>query len=679
MSMSAVLDAGCSATYLFLAVLLLVRGTPSRTGMLLAGASLITASWAAAAIVLPPALGGMAGALEMARGVGWYGFVLHLYRRSVPGNGRIRQIFAVLGWAVALASIATLLIDTVLPDAPVSLASIDIELRLGLAMGTLLLIENLYRSTPEDMRWHINLACVALGGLCLYDMALYSDAVLFRRISPLLLAGRPAATAMVAPLLAVAAARNRGWGIDIHVSRTVVFHSATLILCGLFLLGLAAAGEIFRQLGADWGMVAEACLMFGGVVTIGVLLTSGSFRARLRALLLDHFFSYRYDYRREWARCIATLSIADTYIPLHTRVIRAIAEVVDSPGGALFLRETENGAFHWTGSWNMPAVTATVAASDPLLAQFRDGSWIVEAAREVADFPWQNDLTNVWLVVPLGHAGRLLGFILVAKSRSGFKLDHEVFDLLRIVGREGASFIAEQRAMQALLQAQQLRDYGRRFAFVAHDIKNVSNQLSLLLANAEHYLGDPEFQRDMLATLRASVQKIGTLLARLQAPESGISHTMISPAEQLEAIVTAYRRTRHAIIVLESDSHAGSVVIDAEAFEAAVRHLLDNAIEASAPGQPVQIRLQHEGRHVQIDIIDSGPGMAPEFIRDELFRPFGSSKPAGFGIGAFQARELLQEVGGDLVALSQSGLGTTMRLLLPLVGESVQQAAPCAA
>jgi nitrogen-specific signal transduction histidine kinase len=59
--------------------------------------------------------------------------------------------------------------------------------------------------------------------------------------------------------------------------------------------------------------------------------------------------------------------------------------------------------------------------------------------------------------------------------------------------------------------------------------------------------------------------------------------------------------------------------------------------------------------------------MAPEFVRDELFRPLRSSKADGHGIGAYQARELLRDAGGDLLVLSRPGDGTTMRIMLPLV------------
>ena len=80
-----------------------------------------------------------------------------------------------------------------------------------------------------------------------------------------------------------------------------------------------------------------------------------------------------------------------------------------------------------------------------------------------------------------------------------------------------------------------------------------------------------------------------------------------------------------------------------------------------------------------VDIIDEGPGMTPEFIRDELFRPFATTKGGGHGIGAYQARELLREAGGDLLVFSKPNSGTTMRLLLPSVGAAVEEASPLSA
>ena len=70
-------------------------------------------------------------------------------------------------------------------------------------------------------------------------------------------------------------------------------------------------------------------------------------------------------------------------------------------------------------------------------------------------------------------------------------------------------------------------------------------------------------------------------------------------------------------------------------------------------------------------VIDSGSGMSPEFVRTRLFKPFQSSKPGGFGIGAFEARELIRAMGGRLDVESEEGLGTRFIVHLPSAARDV--------
>ena len=409
-----------------------------------------------------------------------------------------------------------------------------------------------------------------------------------------------------------------------------------------------------------------------------MLVTSGSARSRLRALVVDNFFTHRYDYRQEWMRCITTLSAPENYVGLQTRAIRAIAEVVDSPGGALFVRDPEDVAFQWAGSWNMPAVTMPVPRDHALVGQFRDGDWIVELDKSGSLADLAADLPRRWLAVPLSHLGQLIGFVVLARSRANFKLEREVYDLLRIVGHEVASHVAEQRATQVLTDTRQLQEYSKRFAFVIHDIKNVSSQLSMLLSNAEVHADNPEFQRDMLNTVRSSVDKITRMLTRLQTREREHGQTMMVPMERLTELAAGYLRTRRITVSVDHDGRSAGVAMDPGTFEAVVSHLLDNAIEA-CEGGAVRIRVRHEALSVLVDIMDEGPGMTPEFIRDQLFRPFASTKRSGHGIGVYQSRELLREAGGDLLVFSKPNSGTMMRILLPSVGAAVEEASPLSA
>ncbi len=653
--------------YLGVGARVMSRGQPGLTDVLLCVACLVTASWAALIAATWPDMPSIATqALDLMRSLAWYAFVLHLYRRSMVTADQLSRTFATMG-LVGMLMIGLLVLISPGGSAEATLFAASTALRLGISVCAILLIENLWRNSGSDARWHVNLPCLALGGMFVYDLALSADSVLTHDVSPTLFAGRALASIIVVPLLIISAARNRAWRVGLRVSRAAAFHTATLIASGVFLLSVAVAGEAFRQLGANWGGVVEVGLVFAAILTIGVFVTSATARSRLRMLVIDHFFSHRYDYRREWNRCIETLSAPDTYVPLHVRAIRAAAEIVDSPGGALLLRDGIDTAFNWAGSWNMPALTAPVMPDHPLIARFGDGDSIVDLTAPggggaVPPIP------EAWLAVPLRHADRLTGFVLLEPPRAGFTPDREVFDLLRTVARMVAGFIAEQRMTEQLTQTRQLHEYGKRFAFVAHDIKNVSSQLSLLLANAEIHMQNPEFQRDMLATVHGSVQKIGALLRRLREPEQEIGQAVITPLDRVAILVAARERRKDSRITIESDGMRADVAMPQAAFDAVITHLLDNAIEASAPGSVVRIRIRHEARRATLDIVDRGVGMTPEFVRDQLFRPFRTSKSEGTGIGAFQSRELLRQAGGDLVVISEAGGGTTMRVLLPLVG-----------
>ena len=87
------------------------------------------------------------------------------------------------------------------------------------------------------------------------------------------------------------------------------------------------------------------------------------------------------------------------------------------------------------------------------------------------------------------------------------------------------------------------------------------------------------------------------------------------------------------------------------------------------------VEVRHTDSKAIIDVRDSGGGMSADFIANQLFQPFRSTKSEGYGIGAYQARELMRAAHGDLLVLSETGQGTIMRIVLP-VDAAVSSALP---
>ena len=656
----------CSAAYGTLCIFILIQAR-QRTNFLLASCCAVTSFWAGLGSVWPDgSFSGVIGAVDLARMIAWYVYLLCLYTRTeIATRWHVRGF---VGIAI-LATLLTLIIAFTPPAYQAyTLLSLPITARLLISISTLLLVENLYFNLPEYARWHVAIPCVLLGGIGCFDILVAADAVLFHAPSGQLASTRLVVLTAVAPLLVLAASRGERWSEPVRLSRTAVFHSATLVLSGSVLLALAFTGELLKRLNSELGWVAELSLVSLGLLGLSLFLSSRSARSVIQRVIVRHFFADRYDYRLQWLRCISTLSGTGSLekTDFATRSIRAVADVVDSPNGSLFIYDHSTGVMSWSGSWNMPNGSA-LSPQDHLTQTLLNSSEVLEVDGILlpgVDNSASGQIGPIWLATPLIHDAGVIGMVVVGPPRTPFHLDQEVLDLLRIVGREVGTYLAEQRAAESIIQTRDLHDYGQRFAFVAHDIKNVSSQLALLLANAEQHLTNPEFQKDMLQTVKASVNKIDALLKRLSQGPDAETLTFLSPLFTLRDIVSTYSLGHKRSVLLNHDGVDSKVRCSKEDLTAVVTHLVNNALEAGSTN-PVEISLSHEFDLVIIDIVDHGRGMSADFIRDELFTPLRTTKLGGSGIGAYQARELLRNAGGQLLVTSAQGVGTTMRLKLP--------------
>ncbi len=224
----------------------------------------------------------------------------------------------------------------------------------ALAVFGLMLLEQVWRNMPEDSRWNAKPLCLGLGGLFLFDLYLYSQSLLFSRLDADAVAVRGIVQWLVAPLLLLTFSRRRGWLARVRLSQKAAFHSATLLLAGVYLLFISAVGYYVRFFGGEWGRAAQLALVFAALVLLVMLAVSRTMRAALRVGLRKHFFSYRYDYREEWLKFTRTLSADQGPQPMGHNVIRGLADMVESSAGALWTRQSSENAFRQVAHWNLP-------------------------------------------------------------------------------------------------------------------------------------------------------------------------------------------------------------------------------------------------------------------------------------------------------------------------------------
>jgi signal transduction histidine kinase len=98
--------------------------------------------------------------------------------------------------------------------------------------------------------------------------------------------------------------------------------------------------------------------------------------------------------------------------------------------------------------------------------------------------------------------------------------------------------------------------------------------------------------------------------------------------------------------------------------------VIRNAQDATPAEGWITVRLFKQNHQAVIEVQDNGAGMDEHFIRNSLFRPFTSTKGnSGMGIGAYETRELVRKLGGDVEVISRPNEGTTFRMRIPISTE----------
>lgn len=582
--------------------------------------------------------------------------------RCLSGAGL--ALFALaLGWMLAAARSAN-----VVPPTQGVLAVPG----LMLAVLGLFAIEQVYRNVPDAARPAMRWLALGSGGLLLGELVALSESLVVGQALTPPGPWRAVAYALCALSMLYGARRMPQWTVGLSVSRNLAFYVSSFLLVGIYLVAMGLVGWLLLRYAEGWNAVASTVFTAAAAIGLGLALFSAGLFRHLRVLISTHLYKHRYDYRVEWMRFTRTLSEADPATTVPQRAIRALAQIAGSPSGMLWCRPQPDADFQCTAGWpEAIPVAQGVAPEDPLPAYLQRTAWLVdlaELARQPALYggmqvePATLGAAPDALIVPLLHADLLYGWIVLERAPGKGELDFEDRDLLKIAGRQVAAHLAQLDADTQLAESRQFETYNRMTAFVMHDLKNIAAQLRLVSQNAERHRGNPEFVEDALHTVSASAARMTRLIAQLASGrESGTLQTL-DLAQCAERAVQ--RCSGHLPAPQLHVSARPKVFADMEHLASVVEHAIRNAQEATPSAGVVRVEVGQQAGRPVLAVSDTGAGMDARFVRERLFRPFDTTKGArGMGIGAFQIREYLRLLGGEVRVESEPGKGTRLTML----------------
>jgi len=245
---------------------------------------------------------------------------------------------------------------------------------------------------------------------------------------------------------------------------------------------------------------------------------------------------------------------------------------------------------------------------------------------------------------------------------------------LQIVGT--ARDVSEMRQMQAkLVLTERMASLGTLAGGIAHEI---NNPLSYILTNLRclseelSALHDTSEARKLTADALEGAERVRRIVQDLHAfarpSESGGPTDLHRVLDLAANIASSQIRFRARLVkdygpiplVDGCESRLGQVALN----------LLVNAAQAIQDGRPQDneirlVTLAEGPGHVVLEVRDTGSGIPPEF-RSRVFEPFFTTKPVGTGtgLGLWICHRIVTSLGGEITLESQTGKGTTFRVVL---------------
>ena len=546
-------------------------------------------------------------------------------------------------------------------------------------------LERTFRASVGTMRWRIKYMVLGLG--LLFGVQVYTNAqiLLFSGISSGLAEIQCLTLLLACGLMGLAVLRAGLLEVDVYPSQSVIQHSITIIIAGVYLFIIGLLAKFVSAVAGDSVFSLDAFLVLLGLVGIAIILFSERLREKIKRLVSRHFQRPHYDYRQVWSTFTArTGSLLETG-QLCRAATQWLSENLRVLSVSLWLVDEAKNQITFGAS-----TTISEDKALRLLQLDRDSGGLLPGMRsksmpfdvDEAGEKWVATLKQCQpdtfqsgghrICAPMIAGGELLGFIILGDRVNAVPFSVEDLDLLHCIANQLAGDLLNIRLSEHLLQVREMEAFQTISAFFVHDLKNTASTLSLMLQNLPAHYDDPEFRKDALRGLGKSVDRINELIGRLTLlrQEMHLAPQEVELNEVVGSAVNNLNGLPALAIRRELANDLPRLRFDPDKIQKVIANLLTNAVDAVDQKGEITVATAARNGWATISVTDNGCGMTPEFINHSLFRPFQTTKKKGIGIGMFLSKMVIEAHEGKIEVDSQPGKGTTFRVLLPIQREA---------
>ncbi len=214
--------------------------------------------------------------------------------------------------------------------------------------------------------------------------------------------------------------------------------------------------------------------------------------------------------------------------------------------------------------------------------------------------------------------------------------------------------------------SQRLSSVGFLALGVAHQLNTPLSTILLALEELEERVGrceEIETIRNAVSTCKDYVDKLLFLVKRKSTKD--LVDVKKAVRDSVD-ILRIYAREKKVVIETQLDD-VGYQVGNETDIRHIVLNLVLNAVQASPPGEKVEVRLKKERESWTLEVSDRGPGIEQEEL-SKIFIPFyqGKNKREGSGLGLAIVDSIVREYGGSVEVYTKLGEGATFKVTIPL-------------
>lgn len=566
-------------------------------------------------------------------------------------------------------------------DAPLPLLSLGsvgryfyIYVILGLVLS-LIQLENTFRASAGEQRLQIKYVIFGVGGVLSFIIYLASQALLFSMLDIEMLPVKSAVILISVSIMALFIVRHKLLEADIYISRYVIFNSATILIVGFYLLAVGLVTQGIKYFNIPFNYFISTLFVFVAVLILVIFLFTPAMNRKVQHFINRHFYRHKYDFRGSWMESIEEISPKTSEEEIQETLKDFIMKKIGVRHFYMWLYDPVFRGYSLAVTVK-PLECTRIEEDHSLISAIKSKMapfMINETTRSMTDGKGGEidrfiEGTEAVLCAPLLAGRQIIGFILLGREVSGEEYVENDFEILNALTTQAAIQIKNIRLGNDLINAKEVEAFSKVSTFIMHDLKNLTNSLSLLSQNARYNMDNPEFQKDALDTIEKTTLRMKRLIEKLSTVPKGIElkRQTVDLGAIIDRAISKIPHTKEKNVVITKDIDGfPDVFVDPESMEMVVLNLLTNAYDAIQGTGSITIRVFKKMEYVNVKISDTGAGMSSEFMKSSLFKPFTSTKENGFGIGLYQCKDVVEAHGGKIDVVSRPGEGTTFTLSLP--------------